>query len=136
MIVAAFFMSSAISTDNSLTIGKEAPIIEMKDGSNVGYDANNRSKTRLISFWSPKKPASRIANREFSRLYGDNNDESIELISICTDPDEALMNEVIKIDGMTKHNNYSYSQISPRVFKDYDVETNPKAFMISPEGKI
>ena len=35
-----------------------------------------------------------------------------------------------------KENNYSYSQISSRVFKDYGVEESPKAFVITPEGKI
>ena len=131
----AAFLSSAVSIDKTIAVGKNAPKIETIDGTNVGNDANFQNKTKLVSFWNPKNASSRIANRNLSRLY-DGNSDDIEFISICTDSDEALMNEVIKIDGMTKHNNYSYSQISPRVFKDYDVETNPKAFMISPEGKI
>ena len=135
-MIAAAFLSSAISTDKSLTIGKDAPEIETINGSNVGNDANNREKTRLISFWSPKKPMSRIINRELSRQYGENREENIEFISICIDSDESLMNEVMKIDGINAEANYSYSQISPRVFKDYDVIDNPKAFKISPEGKI
>ena len=134
-IIAAAFLTSAISFDKTIEVGSKAPKIETKEGTNVGYDANSTNKTKLISFWNPKKPASRITNRKLSRQYGENSD-NIEFISICTDPDVALMKEVVKIDGLNVDEVYSYSEISPRVFKDYNVEDVPKAYMISPEGKI
>lgn len=135
-LIAAAFLTSAISFDKSIEVGSEAPKIETIDGTNVGYDANSKSKTKLISFWSPKHPASRIANRNLSRKFGHNSNQNIEFISICTDSDEALMKEVVKIDGLQGENIYASSEISPRVFKDYKVEETPKAFMISQEGKI
>lgn len=125
-----------MSFDKTLEVGSKAPKIEKIDGTNVGYDANSETKAKLISFWTPKKPASRIANRNLSREYGENSEQNIEFISICTDADDELMKEVVKIDGLNVENVYSCSEISPRVFKDYNVEDSPKAYMISPEGKI
>ena len=135
-MIAAAFLSSAMSLDKTLEVGKSAPKIETVDGTNVGYDANSEGKTKLISFWNPKKPVSRIANRNISRQYCGNSDEDVEFISICTDSDSDLMKEIMKIDGVNADKVFSYSDISPRVFKDYGVEENPKAFLISPDGKI
>ena len=135
-MIAAAFLSSAMSVDKTLEVGKNAPKIETISGTNVGYDANSEGKTKLISFWNPKKPASRIANRKLSREYGENSNDNIEFISICTDSDKELMNEVMKIDGVNADKAYAFSDITPRVFKDYGVEEATKAYLISPDGKI
>lgn len=135
-IVAAAFLTSAMSVDKSLEVGKTAPKIETVEGTNVGYDANSEGKNKLVSFWTPKKPASRIANRNLSLKYGSDSKENIEFISICTDSDEDLMKQVMKMDGVKADEAYSASEISPRVFKDYGVENSPRAFLISKDGKI
>ena len=135
-IIAAAFLSSGISVDKTHVIGKLAPKIETVSGTNVVADGNSEEKIQVISFWNPKKPLSRINTRNLSRQYGENSKENVEFISICTDSDENLMREVMKVDGMNHDNNYSYSEVNPRVFKDYDVEKNPRAFMISADGKI
>lgn len=135
-IISAFFLTSAISVESSPVVGKLAPKIETKDGKNVVVDANASGKTQVVSFWTPKKPASRIANQRLSKTYGNNSNENVEFISICTDPDEKLMKEVLKVDGVESNNSYSYSEIAPRVFKDYNVEEYPQAFKISADGKI
>ena len=134
MIVGAF-LSSAISTDNSIAIGKKAPQIETIQGINVVADANSEPKTKVISFWNPKKPASRINNKELSRQFG-SMEKDVEFISICTDPDENLMREVMKIDNISADKTYSWAEISPRAFKDYGALENPRAFVISPSGEI
>ena len=132
MIVAAF-LTSAISFDNSIACGDKAPKIETLEGSDI-ISGSSDGKAKFISFWNPKKPASRIANKKYYNELLDN--DNMEFISICTDNDEALMQEVMKMDGMNHATNYAYSQIMPRVFKDYEVEENPRAFIISSDGKI
>lgn len=134
-IIAAAFLTSAMGVDNTVKVGNKAPEIETISGSSVVENTLTDGKAKLVSFWSPKKPASRIANRQLGNKYGDNSG-NVEFISICTDSDETLMNEILKLDGINRDNNFSYSEISPRVFKDYDVENNPKAFLISSDGKI
>lgn len=129
------FLSSAMSFDKTLEVGHKAPKIETIDGINVGYDANSAGKNKLISFWNPKKPASRIANKNLNQKY-EGQREEMEFISICTDSDSDLMKEVMKMDGIESDISLSYSDVSPRVFKDYGVEDEPKAFLISTDGKI
>ena len=136
MAAAAFFLSSSMWADKAPEVGTKAPEIETISGEYVGNDVDSETKTKIISFWNPKKPESRISNRNLSRQYGKNSDETIEFISICTDSDEDLFKEIVKIDGLDVENTYSYYEIVPRVFKDYGVTQYPKAFMISPEGNI
>ena len=134
-MIAAAFLTSAMGVEKNPEIGRQAPKIETIEGTNVVDGANSEGKTKVISFWSPKNAASRIANRNLSLKYGDTASD-IDFISICTDSDEKLMQEVMKIDGINEEKNYSYSSIAPRVFKDYRAESNPKAYMVSGDGKI
>ncbi|MCH5231120.1 MAG: hypothetical protein J1F43_04925 [Muribaculaceae bacterium] len=134
-ILAAAFLSSAIDIDRNVGAGKKAPKIETIDGTNVVKDANSENKMKVVSFWSPKKPASRIANRNLSLKYGTENEE-VEFISICTDPDESLMKEVMKQDGISETRVFVSREISPRVLKDYDAEKNPRVFVIGPDGLL
>ena len=133
--MAAAFLSSAIGSEKNLSIGSKAPKIMTIEGSNVVADAKSEGKTTVVSFWTPKNPASRIANLQLSRKYGEMNEET-NFISICTDSDDILMNAVMKKDGTDKEIHYSSSQLSSRVMKDYGVEENPKAFLIGNDGKI
>lgn len=135
-MIAAAFLTSAMTVDKSLKIGDKAPKIETIEGINVVNDANSAGKTKVISFWNPKDPSSRIMNKNLSREYEETNGDKVDFISICTDNDEKLMQSVMQIDGVDSRNSYSYSEVSPRVFKDYGVENQTKAFVISPEGKI
>ena len=135
-MIAAAFLTSAMTVDKSLKIGDKAPKIETIEGINVVNDANSAGKTKVISFWNPKDPSSRIMNKNLSREYEETIGDKVDFISICTDNDEKLMQSVMQIDGVDSRNSYSYSEVSPRVFKDYGVENQTKAFVISPEGKI
>ena len=134
-LCAAAFLTSAISVDSNLEVGSNAPKIEMIDGTNVVNDANSNGKIKVINFWNPKNPTSRIANRNLYQKYN-SSDEDVQFISICTDSDDNLMNEVMKIDGVKTDFNFTSSEIDPRVFKDYNVEKNPRTFIISSQGKI
>lgn len=135
-LLAVAFLSSAIATDKQPVVGKKAPKIETISGRNLISETDQEVKEKIISFWSPKKPASRISNLKLSREYSSENQDKVEFISICTDSDESLMKEVMKLDGTNNSNNYAYSEVSSRVFKDYDVEESPRAFKISIDGRI
>lgn len=134
--MAIAFLSSAISRGNRLEIGSKAPKIETIEGTNVVDDANSQGKTKVISFWSPKNPSSRIANSQLAQKYNGPEHQDVEFISICTDTDTQLANEVMKIDALQGVESYGYSEISPRVFKDYGADKALRAFKITPEGII
>lgn len=135
-MLTAAFLSSAMMVDKTLKTGDTAPKIETIDGINVGHDATSEKKAKLISFWTPKKPESRISNRNLSVEYRNKEGEEVEFISICTDSDDGLMKEVMKTDGVQASRIYSAKEINPRVFKDYGADENPRAFLISVDGKI
>ena len=133
-LIITAFLSSNINSDNTIKEGSKAPAIERISGEKENL---NDGKYRLINFWSPKNPESRIANKTYSDLVEKKPDLKVEFISISTDSDDLLSDEVRKYDGADKSGKYySYSELNRRVFKDYKVTDSPSAFLISPEGKI
>ena len=135
-LIATAFLSSYISDNGSLKVGSTAPEIVL---------ATNQSETqislkdgyKLISFWDPKDPSSRISNKEYSSFIKSSPEAGIELVSICTDPDDFLAEEISRIDGSHEAGlKLNSTDISERVLKDYDVEKTPRSYLIGPDGKI
>ena len=137
LLIVTAFLSSYISGYDGLKIGQIAPDIELND---IKISDNIKVKTpgkyQLINFWSPKNPDSRIKNMEYYRFFKNQDNREVEFLSICTDPDEKLMKETLLVDGVDSSFNLSFSQVSDRVFKDFDIDNFRKAVLINPEGKI
>ena len=128
-VLVTAFLSSYMSRDIELKEGSNAPEIERVAGENI---TPGDGKEKLISFWSPKDPASRMANMEYSKKYSDSD---VEFISVCLDSDNLLGEEVLKYDGI-KGTHLAYSDVKERVFKDYGVTDQTAAFKISGNGKV
>lgn len=127
--VAIFFLSSYITSNKELGVGDQAPAIELSDGSHI-----STASTTIVNFWSPKFPASRLANKDFARL---SQETGVNVVAICIDDDETLMSEVARIDGIDSSLRIvPYSAVSPKVFKNYGVTDYPRSFRIGPDGKI
>lgn len=91
-------------------------------------------KDKVICFWSPKDPMSRINNKQFSERF---KEEGVELISICIDSDDSLAKAVLDYDGTANYGKHLvYSDVNDRVFKDYGVEEAPATFIVAADGKI
>lgn len=132
--MAAIFLSSAISRENNLEIGSKAPEITFQDGKK---EVAIKGNLKLVNFWNPKNPSSRINNKNFTNYFKNNPESNIEYITICTDSDELLAQEVMKNDGTALFGSHFYQKdINERVLKDYGVESNPRSFLIDADGKI
>lgn len=135
--IAAIFLSSYMVDDSDLKTGSSAPAIEIIEGKDLVSSSISQEKEILVHFWSPKNASSRITNKHFSEIFRNNPDLGIEFVSICTDEDEVLAQEVMRIDGTEKFGeHFTYSDISERVFKDYNVVESPQSFLIGTDGKI
>ncbi|MCH5240105.1 MAG: hypothetical protein J1F38_07770 [Muribaculaceae bacterium] len=134
-VIAAAFLTSAIGSHKTLEVGSKAPKIETIDGANVVADATSEGKVKIVSFWSPKKPASRITNKTLHAKYAA-EPENVDLISICLDSDENLMREVMKQDGIEDMECYSVNNIARHSLKDYQADKDPKAYIIGADGRI
>ena len=128
------FLSSFIPREEKITEGIQAPSIELTE-SKTELGKNN--KYTLLNFWSPKDPISRISNLQISKILSDQTISNVDFISICIDADDVLASEVLKYDGTDSIGlHLTYSQISERVFKDYNVADKSNTFLIDPSGKI
>lgn len=132
-LTALAFLSSAIDSGEKLNEGSKVPEIKTLDGSVINP---NDGKMRLVNFWSPKDPVSRIANKEFSDYFSSHENSDIEFISICTDSDDLLAQEVIRYDGAANGRHISYSDLPERIFKDYQVADHPEVFLLDTNGKL
>ena len=133
-MIATAFLSSYISNEDNLKVGDKAPEIRFTNNLSECLEEKN---LKLINFWNPKKPSSRIANKTYAEYFRQNNDCDIQFISICTDSDDLLAKELLNYDGIDDCGlHFSYSDVDSRIFKDYNVADNPVAFLISSEGMI
>lgn len=135
-LIATAFLSSYIPDNDTLEIGSKAPAIELTSENPKTGEVTSEGY-RLVSFWSPKNPSSRIANSEYVKYFKNHPDSDIAFISISTDEDDNLSAQVLNHDGVSSLGSHLlYSDVNERLFKDYDVENHPRAFLIGPDGKI
>ena len=122
---------------SGLKEGSTAPEITILNDS-IENPMTGDKRLRLISFWTPKNPASRISNSEYSKYFSAHPESEIDFISICIDEDDILGKEVLKKDGISEESgrHFLFSDVDKRVFKDFGVEENPEAFLINEKGKI
>lgn len=128
------FLSSYNDNENALKPGDKSPEIQLISGSNEKLE---KAKIRIVNFWSPKDPKSRIANKEISKYIEENPGNNTEFISICTDKDNSLAKEVLKWDGVSNNGNHLlYSDVDSKVFKNFRINNSHKTFLIDKNGKI
>ena len=136
-LILAFFLSSAITDNDSLKSGDLAPKITLISEDSPEILNLKDSRITLINFWSPKNPASRISNKQFSEFLRVHPETEIDFITICMDSDTNLAQEVINNDGINNSTiNLLRNQVADRVFKDYMVEDNYASYLIDKNGKI
>lgn len=128
------FLSSYIDNEKALKPGDKAPTIELATNSK---EILEKGKIKIINFWSPKNPSSRIANQKISKYLKENPDSESIFISICTDSDDNLAKEVLKWDGIYDEGNHLfYSDVNSKVFKDFKTNGSHHTFAIASDGKI
>lgn len=123
---------------HSLEIGEEAPLLSTISSSSKDLSSLSlEGKYVLVNFWSAADPMSRIANKNFSELTATLPSSQIAYVSVCTDDDLTLQNEIMRIDGIHPSViSLSASDLSAEVLDDYQISRGHRSFLINPFGNL
>lgn len=136
-VFAAFLSSSIPSGSHYLQIGKEAPSLTLSSDSKVKSLSGIDGKFVLINFWDPSDPASRIKNQHLSRISSSLPATKVMFISICTQSESNLANEILRIDKISDNTHVLFSSdISADVLEDFQVKSGNRSFLIDPYGNL
>lgn len=129
------FLTSAIPNyHRPLVIGEKAPILENAAGTDM--IGEQHGKYVVLNFWSASDALSRIKNATYDRIEKNSNGKFL-FISINTDKDTSLYQQIIKVDGIKVSGQYSCSDVKiGKITENYNLDRGNKAYLINPDGII
>lgn len=116
--------------------GALAPLISVtNDSGNVALE-QMRGDYVLLSFWSSNDAQSRI-NCNYYAQWAEQHCGSIRHIAVNFDNDDAIFDEIIKIDALDAANQYNVTgDTASRIFRDYRLNEGFGTLLIDPKGRI
>ncbi len=85
-----------------------------------------KGKYVLVNFWDSHNAVSRIAAGEYDRFFRDNKHKNIQLLSVNTDDNLKLFNEIVRNDGLD-----SLTQFHIRNVKAQGIPSRRWIFLLS-----
>lgn len=96
-----------------------------------------KGKYVLVNFWDSHNAVSRIAAGEYDRFYRSHRRRNLELLSVNTDRNRTLFDEIVRTDGLDSLTQYHIADVKARgITPDYHPEDGYSSYLINPEGKI
>lgn len=118
--------------------GMVVPDIEEGINKTTEFNKSNlKGNYNLVNFWDSSNAVSRIATGEYDRLYQKNKNKPFRLLSVNTDIDPALFDQIVKTDGLDESTQYHIRNVKGKNLRsDCRIETGFSSYLIDPEGKI
>lgn len=137
-VAALIFFSSADSdTTQTAEIGHAAPALSLSDRDNAETLDSYSGQYVILSFWSAKAPASRIANVRLDRMSRSLAGQGIKVISVCMDSDRTLYNQLLTVDSLDPAGQYHYTDSQlPTIVTDYALDAAPQLYLVNGDGTL
>ena len=91
----------------------------------------------LVNFWDSRNAVSRIAAGEYDRYYKTHPQSGLKLLSVNTDMNPKLFNEIIRTDGLDSLTQFHIRDIKARgLTPGYHPEGGYSSYLLNPSGKI
>ena len=137
----AFSMSlTAFNSKTGCEVGQYAPDIRISPINNQHNQqklSEKRGKYTLLNFWNTADANSRLATKQYQLALNDITVHgNIEMISINTDADTRLFEEIHRIDGHNSEKAYRYEGRSDKLIRKFGLGRSMKSFLIDPNGEI
>ncbi len=96
-----------------------------------------KGKYVLVNFWDSHNAVSRIAAGEYDRFFRDNKHKNIQLLSVNTDDNLKLFNEIVRNDGLDSLTQFHIRNVKAHgISPGYHPEGGYSSYLINPAGKI
>ena len=118
--------------------GYTAPEIEMLVNDSVEVSLSQlRGKYVLVNFWDSENAVSRIAAGEYDRYFRAHKRPDLRLLSVNTDDNRRLFDEIVRRDGLDSLTQFHIADIKARgISPGYHPEGGYSSYLLNPSGKI
>lgn len=121
------------------TTSGEAPpkLLEMDNGNTQLSMSDLKGKYVLINFWDSHNAVSRIAAGEYDRYFRTHRRPDLKLLSVNTDDNRRLFDEIVRRDGLDSLTQFHINDIKARgISPGYHPEGGYSSYLLNPSGKI
>lgn len=99
--------------------------------------ADLRGKYVLVNFWDSSNAMSRIAAGEYDRFFRTHRQRNLQLVSVNTDENRRLFDEIVRTDGLDALTQYHIADVRARgITPDYHPEDGYSSYLINPSGHV
>lgn len=96
-----------------------------------------RGRYVLVNFWDSSNAVSRIVAGEYDRFMHKNTHKPFELLSVNTDADPTIFNEIVKKDNLDRNTQFHISDAKTKnMSSNYRLDNGFSSYLIDPQGKI
>ncbi|MBD5322828.1 MAG: redoxin domain-containing protein [Bacteroides sp.] len=96
-----------------------------------------KGKYVLVNFWDSHNAVSRIAAGEYDRYYRTHRNNNLRLLSVNTDDNRRLFDEIVRRDGLDTLTQFHIADVKARgISPGYHPESGYSSYLLNPSGKI
>lgn len=96
-----------------------------------------KGKYVLVNFWDSHNAVSRIAAGEYDRFLRSNPRSNLKLLSVNTDNNRRLFDEIVKSDGLDSLTQFHIDDVKVNGIRPgYHPESGYSSYLINPSGKV
>lgn len=112
-------------------------LLEVANGSTQLSASDLRGKYVLVNFWDSHNAVSRIAAGEYDRYFRTHRHPGLRLLSVNTDDNRRLFDEIVRRDGLDSLTQFHIADIKARgIQPGYHPEGGYSSYLLNPSGKI
>lgn len=99
--------------------------------------ADLKGKYVLVNFWDSSNAMSRIAAGEYDRFFRNHRQRNLQLLSVNTDDNRRLFDEIVRTDGLDALTQYHIADVRARgITPDYHPEDGYSSYLLNPSGRV
>lgn len=112
-------------------------LLEATNNSTQLSISNLKGKYVLVNFWDSHNAVSRIAAGEYDRYFRAHPNSNLRLLSVNTDENRRLYDEIVRHDGLDSLTQFHIADIRARgITPGYHPESGYSSYLLNPSGKI
>ena len=112
-------------------------LLEAANSSTQLSTSDLKGKYVLVNFWDSHNAVSRIAAGEYDRYFRAHKRPDLRLLSVNTDDNRRLFDEIVRRDGLDSLTQFHIADIKARgISPGYHPEGGYSSYLLNPSGKI
>ncbi len=117
--------------------GRAPLLLEAANTSSHLSTSDLKGKYVLVNFWDSHNAVSRIAAGEYDRYYRNHRNSNLRLLSVNTDDNRRLFDEIVRRDGLDSLTQFHIEDVKTRgISPGYHPEGGYSSYLLNPSGKV